>query len=98
MEHIEEISQLVQQLKKKLAWSWVYSIDKELQQQSVKIGKLKDRIPTCQAKIDWEQVGNKLLAVLNFLCLRSIFVNCVINLFSIPFLLYSLWRVFSQRC
>ncbi|EEF51573.1 structural maintenance of chromosomes protein 6B [Ricinus communis] len=52
MEHIEEISQQVQQLKKKLAWSWVYDVDKQIEGQRVKIGQLKDRIPTCQARID----------------------------------------------
>jgi len=45
MEHVEEISQKVQQLKKKLAWSWVYDVDKQLAEQSAKIGILKDRIP-----------------------------------------------------
>lgn len=59
MEHLEEMSQQVQQLKKKLAWSWVYSVDKELQEQMVKVGKLKERIPTCQARIDHELVSNK---------------------------------------
>ncbi|XP_011027953.1 PREDICTED: structural maintenance of chromosomes protein 6B-like isoform X1 [Populus euphratica] len=54
MEHLEEMSQQVQQLKKKLAWSWVYSVDKEIQEQMVKVGKLKERIPTCQARIDHE--------------------------------------------
>ncbi|XP_021889960.1 structural maintenance of chromosomes protein 6B-like [Carica papaya] len=54
MEHIEEISQQVQQLKKKLAWSWVYDVDRQLREQTEKIGKLKNRIPTCQAKINWE--------------------------------------------
>lgn len=58
MEHIEEISQQVQLLKKKLAWSWVYSVDKQLGELNVKIAKLKDRIPKCQDKIDWEQVIN----------------------------------------
>ncbi|KAF3433163.1 hypothetical protein FNV43_RR24265 [Rhamnella rubrinervis] len=52
MQHIEEITQQVQQLKKKLAWSWVYDVDKQLQEQSAKIGKLKDRVPTCQDKIN----------------------------------------------
>ncbi|KAK4570872.1 hypothetical protein RGQ29_029649 [Quercus rubra] len=52
MEHVEEISQRVQQLKKKLAWSWVYDVDKQLEEQRTKIGRLKDRIPACQAKID----------------------------------------------
>ncbi|KAK9292001.1 hypothetical protein L1049_019954 [Liquidambar formosana] len=56
MEHVEEISQQVQQLKKKLAWSWVYDVDKQLLEQSAKIEKLKDRIPTCQARID-RQLG-----------------------------------------
>ncbi|XP_023549860.1 structural maintenance of chromosomes protein 6B-like isoform X1 [Cucurbita pepo subsp. pepo] len=55
MEHVEEIYQQVQQLKKKLAWSWVYDVDKQLLEQSVKIGKLKDRIPICRAKIDHQQ-------------------------------------------
>ncbi|KAG5013810.1 hypothetical protein JHK82_025944 [Glycine max] len=52
MEHVEQISIQVQQLKKKLAWSWVYHVDEQLEQQNVKIEKLKNRIPTCQAKID----------------------------------------------
>ncbi|RDX92053.1 Structural maintenance of chromosomes protein 6A, partial [Mucuna pruriens] len=52
MEHVEQISIQVQQLKKKLAWSWVYDVDKQLEEQSIKIEKLKNRIPTCQAKID----------------------------------------------
>lgn len=52
MEHVEQISIQVQQLKKKLAWSWVYDVDQKLEQQNVKIEKLKNRIPTCQAKID----------------------------------------------
>ncbi|KAL6126943.1 hypothetical protein ACLB2K_074988 [Fragaria x ananassa] len=52
LEHIEEISQQAKQLKKKLAWSWVYDVDRQLQQKNMQIGKLKDRIPLCQAKID----------------------------------------------
>ncbi|XP_061353023.1 structural maintenance of chromosomes protein 6A [Gastrolobium bilobum] len=52
MEHVEQISIQVQQLKKKLAWSWVYDVDKQLVEQNVKIEKLKNRIPTCQAKIE----------------------------------------------
>ncbi|CAL5212017.1 unnamed protein product [Lathyrus oleraceus] len=52
MEHVEQISIQVQQLKKKLAWSWVYDADKKLEEQNVKIEKLKSRVPTCQAKID----------------------------------------------
>ncbi|RYR69378.1 hypothetical protein Ahy_A03g015935 isoform C [Arachis hypogaea] len=52
MEHIEQMSVDIQKLKKKLAWSWVYDVDKNLQAQSAKIDKLKSRIPACQAKID----------------------------------------------
>nr|AAD54769.1 SMC-like protein [Arabidopsis thaliana]AAD54770.1 SMC-like protein [Arabidopsis thaliana] len=54
MEQVEEIAQRLQQLKKKLAWSWVYDVGRQLQEQTEKIVKLKERIPTCQAKIDWE--------------------------------------------
>ncbi|XP_038683969.1 structural maintenance of chromosomes protein 6B-like isoform X2 [Tripterygium wilfordii] len=54
MEHVEEIRQQAQQLKKKLAWSWVYDIDKQLQEHSLKTTSFKDRIPTCQEKIDKE--------------------------------------------
>ncbi|KAF7836353.1 structural maintenance of chromosomes protein 6B [Senna tora] len=63
MEHVEQISLQIQQLKKKLAWSWVYDVDKQLEEQSSKIEKLKDRIPTCQAKIERliEELGERLL-------------------------------------
>ncbi|GMP24030.1 hypothetical protein CsSME_00001432 [Camellia sinensis var. sinensis] len=56
MEHVEEISQQAQLLKKKLAWSWVYDVDKQIQGQSIKIDTLKSRIPKCQARID-RQIG-----------------------------------------
>ncbi|KAK9075200.1 hypothetical protein SSX86_003521 [Deinandra increscens subsp. villosa] len=52
MEHIEEISQQVQLLTKKFAWSEVYEIDKKLQEEVAKIKKLEERIPRCQARID----------------------------------------------
>ncbi|KAK7263866.1 hypothetical protein RJT34_31464 [Clitoria ternatea] len=52
MEHVEQIAVQVQQLKKKLAWSWVYDVDRQLEEENVKIEKLKNRIPTCQARID----------------------------------------------
>lgn len=55
MEYVEEMSQQVQPLKKKLAWSWVYGIDKQIQQQTARLEKLQARIPTCQAKIDKQQ-------------------------------------------
>lgn len=57
MEHVEEITQQLQKLKKKLAWSWVYDVDKQLQEQSEKIEQLKDRIPTCQDKINLQTVS-----------------------------------------
>ncbi|PKI39246.1 hypothetical protein CRG98_040375 [Punica granatum] len=57
MERLEEISQQLQQLKKKLAWSWVYDVDRELQEQVTKIDKLKLRVPACQAKIDEQLVS-----------------------------------------
>ncbi|XP_050223686.1 structural maintenance of chromosomes protein 6B-like isoform X2 [Mercurialis annua] len=52
MEHIEEISLKVQQLKKMLAWSWVYSVDRQIEDQTALIEDLKTRIPICQKKID----------------------------------------------
>lgn len=52
MEHIEEISNQVDLLKKKLAWAWVYSVDKQLQDKSKRIEELKGRIPICQSRID----------------------------------------------
>lgn len=52
MEHIEEISNQVDLLKKKLAWAWVYSVDKQLEDKSKRIEELKGRIPTCQFRID----------------------------------------------
>ncbi|XP_062092192.1 structural maintenance of chromosomes protein 6A [Humulus lupulus] len=52
MEHVERISQELQELKKKLAWSWVYKVDRDLQEQRVIIDKQKGRIPVIQSKID----------------------------------------------
>lgn len=57
MEHLEEISQRVQQLKKKLAWAWVYDADRQLKEKNAFIEKLKGRIPACQAKIDAQLVS-----------------------------------------
>ncbi|KAJ9546237.1 hypothetical protein OSB04_025944 [Centaurea solstitialis] len=54
MEHIEEISQQVQLLTKKCAWSFVYDIDNKMQVETAKIRKLEERIPQCQARIDQE--------------------------------------------
>ncbi|EOA19857.1 hypothetical protein CARUB_v10000108mg [Capsella rubella] len=52
MEQVEEITQQLLHLKKKLAWSWVYDVDRQLNDQTEKIVKLKERVPTCQNKID----------------------------------------------
>ncbi|RAL44340.1 hypothetical protein DM860_017446 [Cuscuta australis] len=52
MEHIEEISLQVEVLRKKLAWSWVYNVDTQLQEKSELIKKLQGRIPLCQSRID----------------------------------------------
>ncbi|KAH7659441.1 P-loop containing nucleoside triphosphate hydrolase protein [Dioscorea alata] len=52
MEHVEEIAHEVQNLKKKLAWSWVFDVDRQIQEQNVKLEKLKERVPTCQERID----------------------------------------------
>ncbi|KAM0892903.1 hypothetical protein ACQ4PT_025453 [Festuca glaucescens] len=52
MEHIEEIAHDIDNLKKKLAWSWVYGVDKQIEEQTVKLQKLKERIPACQERID----------------------------------------------
>ncbi|KAA3460430.1 structural maintenance of chromosomes protein 6B-like [Gossypium australe] len=52
IKRVEQISQEVQLLRKKLAWSLVYDEDKRLQEKAKNIETLKKRIPTCQAKID----------------------------------------------
>ncbi|XP_078170918.1 structural maintenance of chromosomes protein 6B-like [Carex rostrata] len=52
MEHVEEIAQELEVLKKKLAWSWVYDVDRQITEQALKIEKLKERVPACQEKID----------------------------------------------
>ena len=57
MEHIEEIAHDIDNLKKKLAWSWVYDVDKQIEEQTVKLQKLKERIPACQERIDRNTVS-----------------------------------------
>ncbi|KAL6854585.1 hypothetical protein ACP4OV_019147 [Aristida adscensionis] len=52
MEHIEEITQEIENLKKRLAWAWVYDVDKQIEEQTAKLKKLKERIPQCQQRID----------------------------------------------
>ncbi|KAL9685215.1 hypothetical protein QQ045_022663 [Rhodiola kirilowii] len=56
MEHVEEIAQQVQQLRKKLAWSLVYDVDRQQHEQRDKLRKLRDRIPACEAKIEAHKV------------------------------------------
>lgn len=57
MEYVEEISQQVQLMRKKLAWSWVYDAERKLDVHKKLIEKLKGRIPSCQARIDLHQVS-----------------------------------------
>lgn len=61
MEHVEEITQQVLHLKNKLAWSWVYDVDRQLKEQNEKIVKLRERVPTCQNKIDRKLASNMFL-------------------------------------
>ncbi|KAL9266845.1 Structural maintenance of chromosomes protein 6B-like protein [Drosera capensis] len=51
MEHLEEISEKAKELKKKLAWSWVYDVNKQVDQQSSNIEKLKEKVPVYEARI-----------------------------------------------
>ena len=57
MEHIEEIAHDIDNLKKKLAWSWVYEVDQQIEEQTVRLQKLKERIPACQERIDRNTVS-----------------------------------------
>lgn len=67
MEHIEEIAHDIEILKKKLAWSWVYDVDKKIEEQEAKLQKLKERIPLCQERIDRNAVSSDPFAG-TFLC------------------------------
>ncbi|KMS98888.1 hypothetical protein BVRB_3g067820 [Beta vulgaris subsp. vulgaris] len=51
-EHVEELSERVKEMRFKLAWSWVYDVDRELLQQLKVVEKRKARLPVCQAEID----------------------------------------------
>lgn len=61
MEHIEEIAHEIDNLKKKLAWSWVYDVDRQIEERTVKLQKLRERIPACQERIDRNAVSWDLL-------------------------------------
>ncbi|XP_047326989.1 structural maintenance of chromosomes protein 6B [Impatiens glandulifera] len=52
VEQVEEISHQVQLLKKKLAWSWVYDVDRELKEKHAVVEQLKRRAPKVQARIE----------------------------------------------
>ncbi|XP_071724067.1 LOW QUALITY PROTEIN: structural maintenance of chromosomes protein 6B-like [Rutidosis leptorrhynchoides] len=52
MEHVEQLSQQLELVRKKLAWSWVYDVDKQIQEQSARIEKFKEREQACQARIN----------------------------------------------
>ena len=86
MEHVERIAVQVQQLKKKLAWSWVYDVEKKLKDQSVRIEKLKSRVPVCQARIDKQLVCMPTLSSHSevFICQHS--VKFSVNFEDIKFL------------
>ncbi|GAB4844107.1 hypothetical protein Ancab_037414 [Ancistrocladus abbreviatus] len=51
MEHIEELSEKVKELRKKLAWSWVYDVGKQLQERREKVEKLQEKVHACEARI-----------------------------------------------
>ncbi|KAG6390820.1 hypothetical protein SASPL_148565 [Salvia splendens] len=72
MEIMEEMSQQVQLLRKKLAWSWVYDADRKLDVQHTLIEKLKGRIPSCQAMIDQNHVCGFSISWKNLLCSLSV--------------------------
>ncbi|KAG6384184.1 hypothetical protein SASPL_156015 [Salvia splendens] len=69
---IMEMSQQVQLLRKKLAWSWVYDADRKLDVQHTLIEKLKGRIPSCQAMIDQNHVCGFSISWKNLLCSLSV--------------------------
>lgn len=52
MEQMEEIAHEIENLKKKLAWAWVYDVDQKIGEQADKVEKLKERIPACKERID----------------------------------------------
>ncbi|KAJ0961973.1 hypothetical protein J5N97_029801 [Dioscorea zingiberensis] len=49
---LKELDEKIKNMEQKLAWCWVYDVDKQIQEQNVKLEKLKERVPTCQDKID----------------------------------------------
>lgn len=64
-ERVEELSERVKEMKFKLAWSWVYNVDREIVKQSKVVEKLNSRLPACQEKIDQRLVSSKYMAVLH---------------------------------
>lgn len=54
---VEQLSERVKEMEFKLAWSWVYEVDKELTKQSAIVEEQKMRLPICQEKIDQSLVS-----------------------------------------
>ncbi|XP_074291145.1 structural maintenance of chromosomes protein 6B-like isoform X2 [Silene latifolia] len=52
MEHIEELAERIKEMKFKLAWSWVYNVDRDMIKQRSIIDKRKSHISTCEAEIN----------------------------------------------
>lgn len=57
MEVVEEISLKIQLVRRKLAWAWVYDVERKLDEKSKEIEKLKGRIPRCKIRIDEQHVS-----------------------------------------
>ncbi|XP_024531851.1 structural maintenance of chromosomes protein 6A isoform X1 [Selaginella moellendorffii] len=51
-EKVDEMAQEVTNLRKKLAWSQVYDIDRKIEKAAGCAEKLRERIPVCQERID----------------------------------------------
>ncbi|KAL0823166.1 hypothetical protein Bca101_046843 [Brassica carinata] len=49
---MDELEETIKPVEKEITWSWVYDVDRELKEQSEKLVKLRERVPTCQDKID----------------------------------------------
>ena len=57
IEHFEQIAHEIENLKKKVAWAWVYDVDKKFGGQQQTLQKLKEHIPACQERIDRNTVS-----------------------------------------
>ncbi|KAH9605748.1 hypothetical protein KSS87_010194 [Heliosperma pusillum] len=52
MEHIEELAERIKEMKFRLAWSWVYNVDRDIIKQRSIVDKRKSHISTCEAEIN----------------------------------------------